>query len=622
MRVRKRVLKVTLAAVIVAATMVTASAPARATIVANKPTRPASGPGATDYCYAEPAAELVAGATKTYDYWLYRPLLSTWTGGASCTGTSASSTLPLTVIVHGAFDKGESNYGQPGSQPDFDYLAKHLARKGAVVVTPRYVDPDNSPSPGPIGLEGTAIADGYWPVPVSPDVDAADVIAHSVSNALTTIAARSDGRAKVNTSLGMQLIGHSWGASNAFKVAAIASAKSLPPPSSIMAVEAGQMFGTDLPTSTQVNTIPTTTRFACLVGSDDNPATVSTLGGAAGEIGCDRLWYLAKPRLTTTKEFIRVQGDRYGGTDPSTGAPNWLIANHVMMVETPSDLTFKWFDALDFNGTWKIATALMECARAAVHCTYAYGGATTETSMGAWSDTRPANPMIVTTTDPNIDVSSDCAAARNPTLSSYTPCPQYRGGLVEAATGIGDGFEAHRYGMFLDENPLGSPYTGQSDNINGYLNQHLITGYNTENLWNMALVQAGSVGPCAPSKCGHIVVDGIKLRLDWWSDSTVGTPYMVAELSWDLGGHWSPAKLTPAGATSQRTDVLGGSSDNWGHAWDIHWDSATSSVFSELDFNHFLVRLSSQCVTGASCTGVRDYFLDWAPLEVFWHPTV
>jgi hypothetical protein len=27
-------------------------------------------------------------------------------------------------------------------------------------------------------------------------------------------------------------------------------------------------------------------------------------------------------------------------------------------------------------------------------------------------------------------------------------------------------------------------------------------------------------------------------------------------------------------------------------------------------------------VTGASCTGVRDYYLDWAPLEVFWHPTV
>jgi hypothetical protein len=176
--------------------------------------------------------------------------------------------------------------------------------------------------------------------------------------------------------------------------------------------------------------------------------------------------------------------------------------------------------------------------------------------------------------------------------------------------------------MLMDENPYGAGYPADASNINGYLHQHLLTGYNTENLWNMALVQAGSVGQCAPTTCGHSGVDGIKLRLDWWADSTVGTPYMVAELSWDLGAHWTTAKVTPAGATSQRSDVLGGSADNWGHSWDIHWDSATSSVFSEVDFNHFLVRLSSQCVTGASCTGVRDYFLDWAPLEVFWHPTV
>ena len=90
-------------------------------------------------------------------------------------------------------------------------------------------------------------------------------------------------------------------------------------------------------------------------------------------------------------------------------------------------------------------------------------------------------------------------------------------------------------------------------------------------------------------------ITGIEMRLDSRADSTSGAPHVCIELSWNNGISWTAMKTGPNMATSERTDILGGSSDIWGRTWST----------SELTSANFLVR-----IVNVSSSTSRDFFLN------------
>jgi hypothetical protein len=98
-------------------------------------------------------------------------------------------------------------------------------------------------------------------------------------------------------------------------------------------------------------------------------------------------------------------------------------------------------------------------------------------------------------------------------------------------------------------------------------------------------------------------ISGIEVRLDAWVDSSSGTRRMCADLSWDAGTSWTATKQTGNLGTSQSSNTLGSSSDNWGRTW-----SATDT-----SNGNFRLRL-----TNVSDSTSRDFMLDWAAVRVYY----
>ena len=105
-----------------------------------------------------------------------------------------------------------------------------------------------------------------------------------------------------------------------------------------------------------------------------------------------------------------------------------------------------------------------------------------------------------------------------------------------------------------------------------------------------------------PSGCS---IKGIEARLDWWLESTDGTNSMSVELSWDGGTSWTAAKTDTTETTSEHTATLGSSTDTWETSW----------TPENLSNAKFLVRLTSN-----STDSLRDFYLDWVPVKVYYGP--
>jgi hypothetical protein len=104
------------------------------------------------------------------------------------------------------------------------------------------------------------------------------------------------------------------------------------------------------------------------------------------------------------------------------------------------------------------------------------------------------------------------------------------------------------------------------------------------------------------------VINGIRVRLDAWADSTTSSPHMCVELSWDGGTTWtSTPQQTGNLTTSQATYTLGSASDTWGRTW-------ATGDFSNANFR---VRITD---VDSNFFGLRDYSLDWAAVEVTYTP--
>jgi methionine-rich copper-binding protein CopC len=96
-------------------------------------------------------------------------------------------------------------------------------------------------------------------------------------------------------------------------------------------------------------------------------------------------------------------------------------------------------------------------------------------------------------------------------------------------------------------------------------------------------------------------INGIEVRLDGWADSTSSSPRFCVQLSWNGGSSWTTAKQTSTLSTSERTYILGSTSDNWGRTW-------SSSNFSNANFRVRVIDVSSSTS--------RDFSLDWVAVRV------
>ena len=144
--------------------------------------------------------------------------------------------------------------------------------------------------------------------------------------------------------------------------------------------------------------------------------------------------------------------------------------------------------------------------------------------------------------------------------------------------GDGDGFESDPTNAFADD-------ASSATNVGGDGDRHRFYDY----------------GISLKSSCD---ISGIEERLDWWLSALGGGNSIDVELSWDGGTSWTAAKTDAVESTSERSAILGGSSDTWGRTWSV----------AELSDSNFRARATT------NGSGGLTYYLDWATVKVYYAP--
>jgi hypothetical protein len=98
-------------------------------------------------------------------------------------------------------------------------------------------------------------------------------------------------------------------------------------------------------------------------------------------------------------------------------------------------------------------------------------------------------------------------------------------------------------------------------------------------------------------------ITGIEVRTDARVESSSSSPHFCVQLSWDNGTTWTALKTGPNLTTTERSDVLGSSTDTWGRTWNTN----------EMTSANFRVRIVS-----VSSSTSRDFSLDWIPVRVWY----
>lgn len=100
-------------------------------------------------------------------------------------------------------------------------------------------------------------------------------------------------------------------------------------------------------------------------------------------------------------------------------------------------------------------------------------------------------------------------------------------------------------------------------------------------------------------------IHGIEVRLDAYADSSNNAPVMCVDLSWNNGGTWTAAMMTPVLNSFVTTYTLGSATDSWGRAWNAN----------QLTNGNFVVR-----ITNTAAKADRDFHLDWVAVNVTYTP--
>lgn len=311
----------------VAAALLTAAASGRVA-AQTPPGPPASGPGGTTYPHA--GYTVTTNGTGRLQYWVYQPA-----------GPKPAS-APLVVFNHGANAMDPSGY---------EAWLVHLARRGNVVVYPRY--------------QATML---------TPPSQYTDNAIGAVKNAIAWLQASA---ARVQPQLQrFAIAGHSYGGVVSANMAHRWQSVGLPQPRVLMPVEPWYQN-----VDATLSGVPSTVLLRCLVGDDD---------ALAGRAGCDVIWDRTGHVPAANRDYVWMFSDDHGS--PA------LSADHLAPAAGSGGVAV--VNALDWYGLWKSFDALCECAFAGTSCAWGVGDTPEHRFMGTWSDGELVVPLAITDTKP------------------------------------------------------------------------------------------------------------------------------------------------------------------------------------------------------------------------------
>ena len=282
------------------------------------PKQPEHGPGSSEYPHR--SVKQTEHGEGGQQFWIIEP------------ARPAPKKAPLIIFIH----------GWSAMHPDtYRGWIDHLAKRGNIVVYPRYQDRLLTP------------AAEYFPNVVASVRDALDVLKQPghVAPDLSRVA----------------VVGHSVGGVQVVNYVAAARAEGLPIAKAAMSVEPGQGAerGIKLVPMRESGTIPAEMKLLVVVGDSD---------GMVGSECARTIWRGTKH--VSDRAFVTVRSDSHGSPP--------LTANHLSPVSWNRAAT----DALDWLGFWRLFDSLIESA-------FAGRVLQVDPSMGAWSDGTPVTPLQV-----------------------------------------------------------------------------------------------------------------------------------------------------------------------------------------------------------------------------------
>jgi len=299
-----------------------------------QPIQPGSGPGGGDYSHSE--AIMTDSAGIAGGYWLIEPV------------APGPDTASVVIFLHGFGCYNPMIYGK---------WLRHLARKGAVVIAPRYqtklFEPHSS--------------------------DFMEIAAGGIRRALADIAARGDITLRLDKPV---YVGHSYGGTIAANMAMSYRELGIPKPAALMLCQPGvNIFrGGRIRDYRQ---IPTDLKTVVVLSHFD-PFT-------SGKVG-------RKIASRANGALLILQPDRRGRPSLNAGhrachATHFAFDNGVRSFSARYALRKAPTDASDFFCFWKLLDALISCSISGKECETALGPSETHTFMGKWSNGRPVRPL-------------------------------------------------------------------------------------------------------------------------------------------------------------------------------------------------------------------------------------
>jgi hypothetical protein len=308
------------------------------------PTQPATGPGGSNYPYAEVKTSTYGSGEA--QYWIFEP--------ASPTPTSA----PIIVFNHGYLGIDPSSYTG---------WINHLVRQGNIVIYPAYqqlLTPLTEVSENAISAVKNAIATLKTGDHVLPDPDKFAIIGHSLGGVITV------------------------------NMASQAGSNGLPVPKAIMLVEASDgsnIVETNLVTADFTN-LPVNLLLIAISAADDS---------VAGSEFSQRAIQESAKVPAVNKNLIILHSDNHGSPELVADHLAPLSPEHIAgtLENTIMDLIDAKIDALDYYGFWKLFDGLYQAAFGInpENRKFALGNTPEQRYMGLWSDGVPVKELEVIT---------------------------------------------------------------------------------------------------------------------------------------------------------------------------------------------------------------------------------
>ncbi|MBK6901997.1 MAG: alpha/beta fold hydrolase [Saprospirales bacterium] len=303
-----------------------------------QPSQPTQGPGGSEYPYEE--IVFIDSAQTAGGYWICKP------------ANPGPDSAAVVVFLHGFGCFNPMIYGQ---------WIRHLARKGHVVLMPRYQDE-------------------LWEPHRS---DFTDTAAHAIQKALRYLEEQGDLKLKLDKPI---FIGHSYGGVLAANLAIKYAELGIPKPAALMLCQPGTNFfpGGRLP---DYRGLPDDLNLLILLSQNDQ--LVSRRFGK-------KVYRCASN--VSKRDMLLMREDHRGRPPLAAGhrachATDPAFDNGIRTFSARYALFHIPTDAADYYGFWKLGDALIDCTLRGAYCETAFGGTPSQLYLGTWSDGKPVKPF-------------------------------------------------------------------------------------------------------------------------------------------------------------------------------------------------------------------------------------